>query len=118
MKEWYFDLPAFKPEIGCEFQFTGGPDEEHQYVHLCKVTESIVNKKIAYSWSYQGYEGYSVVYFELFEEGDKTRLKLTHEGLESFPAANPHFAKDNFVQGWTMITGTLLTDYLAGIQQK
>ena len=24
MKQWYFDLAAFKPEVGFEFTFTGG----------------------------------------------------------------------------------------------
>src|SRR5204862_6298678 len=81
MKQWYFDLAEFKPEVGFEFQFSAGPDDK-QYLHLCKVTEVVAGRKIAYSWIYEGYEGYSVVTFELFPEGNKTKLKLTHEGLE------------------------------------
>jgi uncharacterized protein YndB with AHSA1/START domain len=27
MKQWYFDLPAFKPEAGFEFRFTAGPTD-------------------------------------------------------------------------------------------
>lgn len=50
MKLWYFDLPEFKPEVGCEFQFWGGPAEDRQYKHLCRVEEVILNQKIAYSW--------------------------------------------------------------------
>ena len=111
MKKWYFDLEAFVPEVGFEFQFTGGP-EDRQYLHLCKVTEVVEGRKIAYSWRYDGYPGESVVSFELFEEGDKTRLKLTHEGLDTFPAANPDFAKNNFTEGWNQILGTSLRGYL------
>ncbi|HRG88609.1 MAG TPA: SRPBCC domain-containing protein, partial [Chitinophagales bacterium] len=37
MKKWYFDLAAFKPEVGFEFSFTAG-SETKQYLHLCKVT--------------------------------------------------------------------------------
>jgi hypothetical protein len=48
----------------------------------------------------------------LFAEGDKTRLKLTHEGLETFPANNPDFAKQSFSDGWTMLIGTLLKDFV------
>jgi hypothetical protein len=33
--------------------------------------------------------------FELFREGDQTRLKLTHAGLETFPPLTD-FAKENF----------------------
>ena len=47
----------------------------------------------------------------MFAEGDKTRLKLTHEGLESFPKA-PQFARKNFVQGWTQLIGTSLKDFV------
>lgn len=111
MKQWYFQLPEFRPEVGFEFSFTGGKREE-QYLHLCKVTQVIPGKKITYSWRYDGYEGISFVSFELFAEGEKTRLKLTHEGLENFPASNPDLAAANFAAGWTSIIGTSLNNYL------
>src|SRR5438105_308798 len=88
MKKWYFGLAEFKPEAGFEFQFYGGPPDK-QYLHLCKIKEVINNRKLSYSWRYDGYDGNSLVTFELFEEGNKTRLKLTHEGLETFPVSNP-----------------------------
>src|SRR5215217_5000827 len=72
MKQWYFDLEKFIPEVGFEFQFTGGT-EEKSYLHLCKITEVVVGKKLTYSWRYEGYEGISFVTFELFDEGGKTR---------------------------------------------
>lgn len=112
MKQWYFDLPEFKPEAGFEFQFSGGPEDGKQYLHLCKVTEVVPGKKLAYSWKYDGYEGISFVTFELFEEGTRTRLKLTHAGLETFPASNPDFAKHNFAEGWTHLIGTALRDFV------
>ncbi|MDQ6758166.1 MAG: SRPBCC domain-containing protein [Bacteroidota bacterium] len=110
MKQWYFHLAEFKPEVGFEFQFEGGPDDR-KYWHLCKVTEAIQNKKLTYSWRYSGYEGNSSVTFELFPEGEKTKLKLTHIGLETFPA-NSDFAKENFAQGWNHIIGKSLHEYL------
>ncbi len=85
MKEWYFDLSAFKPEVGFEFQFTGG-NEDKTFLHLCKITDVVIEKKLRYSWRYEGYEGISFVTFELFPDGNKTKLRLTHEGLETFPA--------------------------------
>lgn len=111
MKEWYFDIAEFKPEVGFEFQFTGG-NEGRTYLHLCKILEVQEYKKLKHSWRYDGYEGNSFVTWELFEEGEKTRVKLTHEGLETFPMNNPDLAKNNFVMGWTEITGTLLPNYL------
>jgi len=115
MKQWYFDLDAFKPEVGFEFRFYGEGSQCEKYLHLCKITEVIPGKKLAYSWQYEGYEGYSVVTFELFDEGNKTRLKLTHEGLETFPTNKPDFAPSSFAEGWTHIIGTGLKDYLEKI---
>ena len=112
MKEWYFDLDTFEARPGFEFQFTGGPDDGPQYLHLCKVTEVIPGKKLTYSWRYDGYEGESFVTWELFPEGDKTKLKLTHAGLETFPADNKDLAPENFAAGWTDIIGRLLKEYL------
>ena len=112
MKQWYFNLPEFKPEVGFEFQFLAGESEDKQYLHLCKVTEVIPGKKIAYSWRYDGYPGNSIVSFELFEENSKTRLKLRHEGIETLGPGNPDFAKENFVQGWTQFMDKALKSFL------
>ena len=111
MKKWYFDLPDFNPEVGKTFQFYGG-DANKQYLHLCEVTQVIVEKKIQYSWRYDGYPGNSWVTFELFGEGNRTRVRLTHEGLETFPKANPDLAKERFEEGWTYIMHTSLKGYL------
>ncbi|MDR3680790.1 MAG: SRPBCC domain-containing protein [Flavipsychrobacter sp.] len=112
MKEWYFDLKEFKPDVGFEFEFVGG-SKEKQYVHLCQITEVILGRKLSHTWSYKGYPGSSVVTFELFDEGGKTRIKLTHAGLESFPAERD-FARQSFEAGWTQIIGTNLKGYLEG----
>jgi len=110
MRRWYFDLKEFKPEVGFEFEFT----VEHEgvkYCHLCKITEVIPQKKLAYTWRYKGHEGDSLVAFELFADGEKTRLKLTHEGLETFPKT-PSFARKRFIQGWTQIIGSSLKEFV------
>ena len=111
MKQWYFDLADFKAEVGFEFQFLGG-DEKKQWLHLCKVIEVIKEKKLTYSWKYDGYGGISFVTFELFQEGKNTRLKLTHSGLESFPVDEvPEFKRENFDVGWESIIFTSLKDF-------
>ena len=111
MKKWYFDLSDFRPEVGFEFRFPGQGSKGEQYMHLCKITDVIPGKKLRYSWSYVGYEGMSYVTFELFDEGDATRVKLMHEGLETFPSL-PDFAPESFAAGWTEIIGTNLKKYV------
>jgi uncharacterized protein YndB with AHSA1/START domain len=110
MRKWYFDLKEFKPEVGFQFEFV----VEHEgmtYHHLCRVTEVIPQKKIAYTWRYKGEPGDSLVTFELFAEGDNTRVKLTHTGIETFPRT-PAYARKNFEKGWTAIVGTELKQFV------
>ena len=113
MKQWYFDLEEFRAEVGFEFQFVAAEDP-NQYLHLCRVTEVIPNQKLSYTWRYDGYEGDTVVSFGLHAEGDdKTKLTLTHEGLETLAVNNnPHFNKENFVRGWTDFIGTALKQFV------
>jgi uncharacterized protein YndB with AHSA1/START domain len=110
MRQWYFDLKEFKPEIGFEFEFVI-EHEGNAYHHLCKVTQVIPQKKIAYTWRYKGEPGNSLVTFELFPEDNKTRLKLTHTGIETFPKT-PAYARKNFEAGWTAIVGSELKQFL------
>jgi uncharacterized protein YndB with AHSA1/START domain len=110
MKQWYFDLSDFRPQVGFEFQFTG-EDKGVTFLHHCKITEVIPQKKIAYSWRYDNYEGESLVTFELAAEREKTRLTLTHEGLETFPKL-PSFARASFAQGWSHLIGSSLKEFV------
>ena len=112
MRRWYFDLKEFKPEVGFEFEFTV-EHEGFKYSHLCRIAEVVPQKKLAYTWRYKGYEGDSLVTFELLADGDKTRLKLTHVGLETFPKL-PAFARKKFEAGWTEIIGSELKQFVEG----
>ena len=110
MRAWYFDLKEFKPEVGFQFEFVVD-HEGMTYHHLCRVTEVVPQKKIAYTWRYKGEPGDSLVTFELFDEDDNTRVKLTHTGIETFPKT-PAYARENFESGWTAIIGTELKQFV------
>lgn len=110
MRHWYFELKEFEARVGFEFEFV----VEHEgttYHHLCQVTEAVPPRKLAYTWRYQGHGGNSLVTWELSPEGEKTRLKLTHEGLDTFPPVAA-FARENFEQGWNEIIGKSLPEFL------
>ncbi|HKW36660.1 MAG TPA: SRPBCC domain-containing protein [Burkholderiales bacterium] len=111
MRHWYFNLPDFEARVGFEFQFTGGDCKEPPYVHRCKVTEVVAEKRLAYTWRYEGYAGDSLVTFELFAQGMKTRLRLTHTGLGTFPPIAA-FATGNFMAGWTELVGSNLKNFV------
>ncbi|MEO8108597.1 MAG: SRPBCC domain-containing protein [Ginsengibacter sp.] len=111
MKEWYFNIESFEPKVGFEFTFEAG-NEDKRYKHICKITDVEPGKKLRYSWRYEGVEGISFVTFELFPEGGSTKVKLTHEGLESFKTDHPDFKRESFMGGWTFILGTSLKNYI------
>ena len=100
LKQWMPFFPKFEARVGFETRFMLGKDPEHQYEHICKVLEVIPHKKLTYTWYYEGYSGKSHVSYELFSQGKKTKVVLTHTITEAFPDS-PHFAKKNFVEGWT-----------------
>jgi uncharacterized protein YndB with AHSA1/START domain len=116
MREWYFDLKEFKPQVGFEFEFVV-EHEGNSYHHLCQIVEVIPEKKIAYTWRYKGEPGDSLVAFELFPESNKTRLKLTHTGTETFPKT-PAYARKNFEAGWTSIIGSELKQFVEKSKAK
>jgi uncharacterized protein YndB with AHSA1/START domain len=116
MKQWYFDIKEFKPVVGFEFQFTGrGEDNETEYIHLCRILEVIPGRKLSYSWSYKDYVGKTIVTFDLFPEGNTTRLKLTHEGLETLPSDIPDFRPECFARGWTDLLEVYLKNFVENV---
>ena len=110
MRQWYFDLKEFKPEVGFEFEFTVD-HEGVTYHHLCRITDVVPEERIAYTWRYKDEPGDSLVTFELFDEGKNTRLKLTHTGIDTFPKT-PAYARKNFETGWTAIIGSELKQFV------
>lgn len=112
MKAWYFDLAEFRAEPGFQFQFLGGPAPDRQYLHLCEITEVVPEKRLSYSWRYDGFQGNTLVTFELFAQKDKTLLRLTHTGLETLAGEHPDFAGSNFIEGWNYLLNTSLKRHL------
>ncbi len=105
LRRWYIDPEDFQPRAGFEFQFTI-QREGRTSRYYCQVTKAVARKKLAYTMRFDDHTEESLVTFELFPEGDRTRLRLTHEGLDKFPPL-PRFARENFLQGWTQIINQL-----------
>lgn len=111
LKGWCFDIPSFVPVVGCDFTFWGEKDGV-RFLHLCRVLEVAPLKKMKWRWTYEGIVGETFVTFELITKGNKTNLKLTHEGLHHLPQ-DENYARQNFEAGWNTIIGDLLPAYLA-----
>jgi uncharacterized protein YndB with AHSA1/START domain len=114
LRKWFFDVSGFEPKLGFKFEFSGdcGDDinDEH-YVHYCEVTDLIEGEKLTYSWSYKDYEGMSYVTWQLFNQGEGTRVVLTHRGLDTFPKL-ANFTRDSFTGGWTYFMDEALKEFV------
>ena len=99
MRIWYFtQLQKFEPIVGYKFQFD---DNNAEYQKEWVVTKVVEGRTLAHSWAYKGYPGSSEVIFDLFTEGNSTKIRVTQSGLESFPN-HPHFKKERFEWGWNI----------------
>lgn len=111
LKQWYFDVSDFRPELGFKFEFTGG-DAQVQYRHFCEIVEVNKPTKLAYTWQYEGIDGVSLVNIDLFPETEnRTRVKLTHSGLD-FKTDDKNFQPSSFNAGWTHILEMSLRDFV------
>jgi len=111
MKKWFFEIKEFQPKVGFDFAFAAGPEGGKIFHHHCRVTEVVREKRLSYSWRFEGYEGDSLVTIELTASGRKTKLRLNHAGIGTFPRS-PEFARENFVAGWTAIIGEGLKEFV------
>lgn len=112
MKQWYINVEEFKPVVGFKFEFWGGEEGQRKWKHLCEIIEVIKDKKLTYSWKYEGYSGLSFVTFELFKMDIGTKLKLTHSGIDTFPVDITELAIDKFESGWKQIINISLKEFL------
>jgi len=113
MRQWYFpSLDELVAEVGFETRFDVWHDDKI-FVHIWKVKEVEPLKKISYEWKFGGYPGDSVVSWELFSDGEGTRIVLTHTSVETFRGdLHPDLAVHNFVAGWTDFIGKKLKDFV------
>jgi uncharacterized protein YndB with AHSA1/START domain len=112
MRQWYFDnIPAFSPEPGFETSFYVSSGSRN-FLHMWKVIEAVPNKRIKYTWKYDGCAGDSFVVFELSGQGDLTELTLTHQILEDFQDSVPEFTRESCEEGWKFFIQKSLKEFL------
>ena len=112
MHQWFFpEIMQFRAVKGFMTRFvvdTGG----RNFPHLWRIKEVIPLRKITYDWQYEGYEGASIVEFQLLDEDGKTKLRLTHTNTEEYAEDIPEFTRESCVNGWTYFIKERLKKYL------
>ena len=112
MRQWFFEkISAFKAEVGFKTKFNV-KSEGRDFMHLWTIIEVILLKKISYNWRYEGYTGNSFVHFELFDQGVSTKLRVTAEGIETFPQDIPEFKRESCKAGWEYFIKERLKEFI------
>ncbi len=112
LKNWYFDmLHSFEAKEGAYTEFTVQV-KDRTFVHQWLITEVFEPKKIAYEWTFDGYEGKGLSSFLLSEKNGQTILDFSFEVLEPFPQNVPEFQRESGLQGWAFFINKQLPKYL------
>jgi Activator of Hsp90 ATPase homolog 1-like protein len=64
------------------------------------IIESVPGRKIVYDWRYRGIPGAGTVSFEISRNGNETVLRVTSQGMDSFPQDVPEFSRESCEGGW------------------
>lgn len=116
MRCWFFEnIPNFKPEIGFKTQFSV-QSEDRNFLHVWTITEVDPLKKITYNWNYKNYEGDSFVHFELFEQNNNTKLRVSAVVTKNFPDNIPEFKPESCEGGWNYFIKDRLKNYLEKLE--
>lgn len=112
MVQWFFqNIPEFRPEVGFKTGFNVNTGERDFY-HRWTITEAVPERKIVYDWRYKNFAGVGKVIFEIGQHGKQTLLRVTTEGIESFPQDIPEFARESCEAGWKYFIQGNLKNYL------
>jgi uncharacterized protein YndB with AHSA1/START domain len=118
MKVWYFDINNFKLEENAVFSFYE-EGEKKEYFHECKILQIIPEALLQHTWTHpQQSKGSSTLTWNIESiSSNKTKVTLTHIGLDSFADAGAAFAPENFEMGWNALVKTNLRNYLYNIKK-
>ena len=114
MTQWFFgNILAFEARKGFKTEFSvqsGG----RTFTHVWKILEAVPGRRIKYHWTYAEYPGEGTVTFELRKNKFGTMLRLSNEGIETFPQNIPEFTRESCQAGWDYFIRGRLKEYLEG----
>jgi uncharacterized protein YndB with AHSA1/START domain len=112
MVRWFFDnIPEFRAEVGFQTEFIVDAGER-EFLHRWRILEVVPGQKIVYDWRYPDYSGVGRVTFAVAAEGTGSRIRLTCEGIETFPQDIPEFSPEACQGGWNYFIRENLKAYL------
>ncbi len=112
MRRWFFEnIPSFEPKVGFETRFNV-QSGAREFLHVWHIVKVNPRKLISYDWRYAGLPGILLVSFELYDEGQLSRLRLIATVLEDFPQDIPEFTREACLGGWRYFIQESLQSYL------
>jgi len=111
MRLWFFEnMPDYAAEVGFETKFNVDAGER-QFMHLWKITEVIPMQKLVCNWKYESYDGSAEVIYEIVDEGEGCKLRVTAVGLHTFDSNIPEFTRKSCQGGWHYFINQRLKEY-------
>lgn len=113
IKDWYFTFHDFELIEGNRFYFYE-PGDRKQFKHECVIKRFIPLQLFQHSWTFPEISsGESVLTWKLHSLGNRTKVTLIHEGIESFSDGGTALNLANFEAGWEEIVKYNLVNYLS-----
>ena len=114
MNRWFFkNIAAFEAREGFETSFDVEADGL-LFTHQWRILEVSTGRSVKYHWSYAQFPGVGYVTFEVIPRNTGSSLKLTNEGLDSFPEDISAFSRENCEGGWDFFIRQNLAAFVAG----
>lgn len=102
IEKWLMPANDFILEAGNTFNMLGR-NRGIDYLHICKITEIIPEKKLSYTWGIKDKLSDTLVTYELEDIEGKTKLTLTHSGWDKVTLAEPGTGRDDYNNGWQFV---------------
>lgn len=113
MRRWLFaEMHDFEAVTGFETGFDVAFDGRG-YPHRWTVLDVEHEQAMRWRWRYDGYPGDSVVTWRVDDVPGGTRVRVEHEGWDTFPEADPAFGWEATRAGWAYFVQERLPAFLA-----
>ena len=100
MRQWFFsEMPDFEASVDFEVRFDVKAKSQ-VFDHVWKVLEVNPGKSMLVNWKYPPHKGEGLVKFEVAPQNNNSLVRVTCDGIDSFPQDVPEFTPESCRSSW------------------